>query len=181
MHGQSQPHFQDLLRCRSARGGSLLGTVLAPGIIVPHCSSLHPQLSSGVMSVLANNIPLLNLKHRVGISWECSTNLTAVYLNILHEIATSGTMTRTLCSLVLAKVPLAWKFSRAFSWVVPMSQSPPPTTIVLPLSTTNPSTRPLASEVLHLLLYLSIRAQSSCGLHRSQLDSAFCCHSCKCW
>jgi fatty acid synthase subunit beta len=31
------------------------------------------------------------LKHKVGTNWEYSSNLTGVYLDILHEIATSGT------------------------------------------------------------------------------------------
>lgn len=52
---------------------------------------LRPQLSSGVTSVSADKIPLLHLKRRVGANWEYSSNLTGVYLDILHEIATSGT------------------------------------------------------------------------------------------
>jgi fatty acid synthase subunit alpha len=44
------------------------------------------------MSVSADKVPLLHLKHKVGTSWEYSSNLTGVYLDILLEIATSGTM-----------------------------------------------------------------------------------------
>ena len=58
-----------------------------------HCLSsqfLHPQMSS-VTSVSADKIPLLHLKHRVGAAWEYSSNLTGIYLNVLHEITTSGT------------------------------------------------------------------------------------------
>ncbi|KAF8896473.1 fatty acid synthetase alpha subunit [Infundibulicybe gibba] len=51
---------------------------------------LRPQLS-GVTSVSADKIPLLHLKRKVGTNWEYSSNLTGVYLDILHEIATSGT------------------------------------------------------------------------------------------
>ena len=51
---------------------------------------LRPQMS-GVTSVSADKIPLLHLKHQVGAAWEYSSNLTSVYLNVLHEIATSGT------------------------------------------------------------------------------------------
>ena len=60
---------------------SLLVTISAPGIIISHCSFWHPQLCSGVISVLANKVSLLYLKHWVGISWEYSTNLAGVYLN----------------------------------------------------------------------------------------------------
>ncbi|KAL6308724.1 Enoyl-reductase-domain-containing protein [Sparassis latifolia] len=52
---------------------------------------LRPQVS-GIASVTADKVPLLHLKRKVGTNWEYSSNLTGVYLNILHEIATSGTM-----------------------------------------------------------------------------------------
>ena len=42
-------------------------------------------------SVSADKIPLLHFKRRVGGTWEYRSNLTSVYLDILHEIATSGT------------------------------------------------------------------------------------------
>ncbi|KAF7965824.1 hypothetical protein HWV62_41719, partial [Athelia sp. TMB] len=51
---------------------------------------LRPQIS-GVTNVSADKVPLLHLKRRVGAGWEYSSNLTGVYLDILHEIATSGT------------------------------------------------------------------------------------------
>jgi fatty acid synthase subunit alpha len=51
---------------------------------------LRPQIAS-VASVSADKIPLLHLKRKVGTNWEYSNNLTSVYLDILHEIATSGT------------------------------------------------------------------------------------------
>ncbi|KAJ7762020.1 fatty acid synthase [Mycena maculata] len=51
---------------------------------------LRPQLASAT-SVSADKVPLLHLKRKVGTSWEYSSNLTGVYLDILHEIATSGT------------------------------------------------------------------------------------------
>ncbi|KAJ7227399.1 fatty acid synthase [Mycena pura] len=51
---------------------------------------LRPQVAS-VTSVSADKIPLLHLKRRAGNTWEYSSNLTGVYLDILHEIATSGT------------------------------------------------------------------------------------------
>ncbi|KAH9856627.1 fatty acid synthase [Lenzites betulinus] len=50
---------------------------------------LRPQVSN-VASVTADKIPLLHLKRKVGPNWEYSSNLTGVYLDILHEIATSG-------------------------------------------------------------------------------------------
>ncbi|KAJ7158521.1 fatty acid synthase [Mycena filopes] len=51
---------------------------------------LRPQLASAT-SVSADKVPLLHLKRKVGTNWEYSSNLTGVYLDILHEIATSGT------------------------------------------------------------------------------------------
>ncbi|KZT67951.1 hypothetical protein DAEQUDRAFT_367722 [Daedalea quercina L-15889] len=51
---------------------------------------VRPQIS-GIASVSADKIPLLHLKRKVGTTWEYSSNLTGVYLDILHEIATSGT------------------------------------------------------------------------------------------
>lgn len=44
-----------------------------------------------VTSLSSDKIPLLHLKRKVGNTWEYSSNLTGVYLYILHEIATSGT------------------------------------------------------------------------------------------
>ncbi|KAI0342734.1 fatty acid synthase [Trametopsis cervina] len=51
---------------------------------------LRPQVS-GIASISADKVPLLHLKRKVGTNWEYSSNLTGVYLDILHEIATSGT------------------------------------------------------------------------------------------
>ncbi|CUA68512.1 fatty acid synthase subunit beta, fungi type [Rhizoctonia solani] len=51
---------------------------------------LRPQVSQ-VTSLSADKIPLLHLKRKVGGNWEYSSNLTGVYLDVLHEIATSGT------------------------------------------------------------------------------------------
>ena len=51
---------------------------------------LRPQLSA-ITSVTADKVPLLHLKRKAGTNWEYSSNLTGVYLDILHEIATSGT------------------------------------------------------------------------------------------
>lgn len=51
---------------------------------------LRPQVSQ-ITSLSADKIPLLHLKRKVGNNWEYSNNLTGVYLDVLHEIATSGT------------------------------------------------------------------------------------------
>ncbi|KAL0953237.1 hypothetical protein HGRIS_004490 [Hohenbuehelia grisea] len=63
-----------------------------PGARTRRSSSqfLRPQVSK-IASVSPDNIPLLHLKRKVGINWEYSSNLTSVYLDVLHEIATSGT------------------------------------------------------------------------------------------
>lgn len=52
---------------------------------------LRPQIS-GITPISADKVPLLHLKRKVRASWEYGSNLTGVYLNILHEIATSGTI-----------------------------------------------------------------------------------------
>ena len=51
---------------------------------------LRPHAQS-IASIPSDRIPLLHLKRRVGTTWEYSSNLTGVYLDILGEIATSGT------------------------------------------------------------------------------------------
>ena len=53
-------------------------------------SFLRPQVS-GTAAVTPDKVPLLHLKRKVGTTWEYSSNLTGVYLDILHEIATSWT------------------------------------------------------------------------------------------
>ena len=51
---------------------------------------LRPQVAN-IASVPQDKLPLLHLKRRVGTTWEYSSNLTGVYLDVLGEIATSGT------------------------------------------------------------------------------------------
>lgn len=51
---------------------------------------LRPQIHR-TASVTSDKIPLLHLKRKVGNTWEYSSNLTGVYLDVLSEIATSGT------------------------------------------------------------------------------------------
>jgi fatty acid synthase subunit alpha, fungi type len=51
---------------------------------------LRPQIS-GITPISVDEVPLLHLKRKVGASWGYGSNLTGVYLDILHEIATSGT------------------------------------------------------------------------------------------
>ncbi|KAJ6477506.1 fatty acid synthase, partial [Mycena sanguinolenta] len=51
---------------------------------------LRPHLPAATF-VSEDKVPLLHLKRKVGANWEYSSNLTSVYLDILHEIATSGT------------------------------------------------------------------------------------------
>ncbi|KAI0264369.1 fatty acid synthase [Gloeopeniophorella convolvens] len=60
---------------------------------------IRPQISN-VASVSADKIPLLHLKRRVGTQWEYSSNLTGVYFDVLHEIATSGTTFKDKNALV---------------------------------------------------------------------------------
>ncbi|KAF7374647.1 Fatty acid synthase subunit alpha [Mycena sanguinolenta] len=56
----------------------------------PSSQFLRPHLPAAT-SVSEDKVPLLHLKRKVGAHWEYSSNLTGVYLDILHEIATSGT------------------------------------------------------------------------------------------
>lgn len=51
---------------------------------------LRPSQIINVAILTADKIPL-HLRRKVGATWEYSNNLTGVYLDILHEIATSGT------------------------------------------------------------------------------------------
>jgi len=39
---------------------------------------------------LADKIPLLHLKRRMGLQWEYSSNLNGVCFDVIHEIATSS-------------------------------------------------------------------------------------------
>ncbi|KJA22996.1 hypothetical protein HYPSUDRAFT_201793 [Hypholoma sublateritium FD-334 SS-4] len=54
---------------------------------------LRPQVTgiTPVTAISSDKVPLLHLKRKVGSTWEYSSNLTGVYLDILHEIATAGT------------------------------------------------------------------------------------------
>ena len=54
---------------------------------------LRPELAgvSPFASLSQDKVPLLHLKRKVGNAWEYSSNLTGIYFDILHEIATSGT------------------------------------------------------------------------------------------
>uniref|UniRef100_A0A0W0EUQ4 Putative fatty acid synthase n=1 Tax=Moniliophthora roreri TaxID=221103 RepID=A0A0W0EUQ4_MONRR len=51
---------------------------------------LRPEVS-GITTISADKVPLLHLKRKEGTNWEYSSNLTSIYLDILHEIATAGT------------------------------------------------------------------------------------------
>jgi len=52
---------------------------------------LRPQIPVRPMTVPEGRVPLLHLKRKIGSSWEYSSNLTSLYLDVLSEIATSGT------------------------------------------------------------------------------------------
>ncbi len=52
---------------------------------------LRPQIPTPPTNLSDDNIPLLHLKRKAGSNWEYSSNLTSVYLDLLNEIATSGT------------------------------------------------------------------------------------------
>jgi 3-oxoacyl-ACP reductase-like protein len=52
---------------------------------------LRPQLTAAPTTLSDDKIPLLHLKRKSAGAWEYSSNLTSVYLDILNEIATSGT------------------------------------------------------------------------------------------
>ncbi|EJD06870.1 fatty acid synthase [Fomitiporia mediterranea MF3/22] len=78
---------------RSLRKGSednLSDTRRAPRSRRSSSQFLRPEVQN-ITSITADKIPLLHLKRRVGTTWEYSSNLTGVYLDVLGEIATSGT------------------------------------------------------------------------------------------
>ena len=52
---------------------------------------LRPQISSPPTSLPVDKILLLHLKRKAGANWEYSSNLTSIYLDVLNEIAASGT------------------------------------------------------------------------------------------
>ena len=54
-----------------------------------------------------DKVPLLHLKRHVGTTWEYSSNLTSIYLDILTEIATSG-MTSKDKNALLTGVSKGW-------------------------------------------------------------------------
>ena len=54
-----------------------------------------------------DKVPLLHLKQRVSTTWEYSSNLTSVYLNILTEIVTSG-MTFKDKNALLTSISKGW-------------------------------------------------------------------------
>lgn len=77
----------------SVRCARLPTAARALGVLRTRRSSsqfVRPQISR-ITSVSAFRIPLLHLKRRMGTQWEYSSNLTGVYFDVLHEIATSGT------------------------------------------------------------------------------------------
>ncbi|KAF8312438.1 fatty acid synthase, partial [Clavulina sp. PMI_390] len=52
---------------------------------------LRPQIATIPTTLSDDKVPLLHLKRKTGTAWEYSSNLTSVYLDVLNEIATSGT------------------------------------------------------------------------------------------
>lgn len=81
--------YEGVVRSLRAKRLELRTRHSAPRTCRPSSAFLRPQISN-VASVSADKVPLLHLKRKVGTNWEYSSNLTGVYLNILHEIATSG-------------------------------------------------------------------------------------------
>lgn len=52
---------------------------------------LRPQIPVRPSAMPEDRVPLLHLKRKIGSHWEYSGNLTSLYLEVLTEIATSGT------------------------------------------------------------------------------------------
>jgi fatty acid synthase subunit alpha len=52
---------------------------------------MRPAVGEAAVSPSTEKIPLLHLKRKVGHTWQYSNKLTSVYLDVLTEIATSGT------------------------------------------------------------------------------------------
>ncbi|KAG8968299.1 3-oxoacyl-[acyl-carrier-protein] synthase [Tulasnella sp. 419] len=51
---------------------------------------LRPQIA-GITNITPDRIPQLHLRRKVGYNWEYSSNLSGLYFDVLHEIATAGT------------------------------------------------------------------------------------------
>ncbi|VDB99061.1 unnamed protein product [Peniophora sp. CBMAI 1063] len=52
---------------------------------------LRPHVANDA-PVAAEKVPLLHFKRKVGANWKYSSNLTGVYLGVLHEVATPGSI-----------------------------------------------------------------------------------------
>ena len=52
---------------------------------------MRPAIPEAVLTTTTDKLPLLHLKRKVGTTWQYSSKLTSVYLDVLTEIATSGT------------------------------------------------------------------------------------------
>ena len=122
---------------------------------------LQPQVTgvTAVTSLSSDKIPLLHLKRKVSSTWEYSSSLTGVYLDILHEIATSGTTFKDKNTL-LTGVLLVSRSLKAFCLVVPTSLSRLRVTAVRLLNTTNQSSSLLAVAARLSLSFLSIRPRN---------------------
>jgi 3-oxoacyl-ACP reductase-like protein len=120
---------------------------------------LRPQISS-ITSVSADKIPLLHLKRHMGTQWEYSSNLTGVYFDVLHEIATSGTTFKDKNALItgVGKGSIGVEILKGLLSGGPMSLSPPLPTAVPQLNTTREFSSVSAAVVPLLLSFPSTKA-----------------------
>lgn len=95
---QSQPEISDDQRSRikSLYDGVVRSLPQGPedsGVRSRRPSSkfLRPEIPVRPSAVPEDWVPLLHLKRKIGSHWEYSGNLTSLYLDVLTEIATSGT------------------------------------------------------------------------------------------
>ena len=106
-----------------------------------------------VPTTLADDkIPLLHLKRKSAGTWEYSSNLTSVYLDVLNEIATSGTTFKDKNAL-LTGVEISSKVS---SLAAPMllMLSPPRATVVKRSNITRAFSRRPPQDVHALVDYI---------------------------
>jgi fatty acid synthase subunit alpha, fungi type len=109
--------------------------LVSPEAVVSFLFPIFTPSISIITSVSADKIPLLHLKRRLGTQWEYSSNLTGVYFDILHEIATSGTTIKDKNTLIIGVGKGSIGVEILKGLLVPMLLSPPPAIIAPQLNT----------------------------------------------
>ena len=123
---------------------------------------LRPQV---VPTTLADDkIPLLHLKCKFAGAWEYSSNLTSVYLDVLNEIATSGTTFKDKNALLtgVGKGSIGVEIVKGLlsggAHVIITTATPPRATAAKRSNITRAFSRRMVVEALRSLSFLSTKA-----------------------